>query len=449
MVWLCRTCNQEAEHAEAIFDKEETEILKNIYLISGIWLTEEKDVPQKICASCLMQLNEAIAFRLRCVKTNHYWLERSQNPKGISLPVEEEPDSTVSGINQEIVKVQIPPLCTLNRIKITPERGKEEDEKLSMVTYEPVFEPLTSITVSPVADLDPLMSLEAIKVETETKTIVIKPALENLPIISASEPDSKNQPIRKKRGRPTKRIQQSDLKELTVSPTDYTFKERDQIHLPSPTVKRRRGRPAKRKTDEASPGEEHLGELEGEHLVNKNQRTGKCQSIELRRKWARARRERDMEQGHFFCDQCGKTFSERGNFNVHLTRHKGVKEFQCEECDRKEFTLHLLKLHVRIKHRGELPYMCKYCGQRFDNCNLRLKHERRHKESPVHRPHVCQVCGKAFMDKETLKFHGVVHTGEQAFHCELCKVNFNRKSSLGTHYRSKMHKRKLVDQGEK
>lgn len=124
---------------------------------------------------------------------------------------------------------------------------------------------------------------------------------------------------------------------------------------------------------------------------------------------------RNLEQGHYICDQCGKTFSEKGNFNVHLTRHMGVKQFQCQECDRSEFTMHLLKLHVRIKHRGELPYVCKYCGQRFKNCNIRLKHERRHKESPVHRPHLCHICGKAFLDKESLRLHSVVHTGEQPY----------------------------------
>ncbi|XP_020799619.1 transcription factor Ouib-like isoform X2 [Drosophila serrata] len=133
----------------------------------------------------------------------------------------------------------------------------------------------------------------------------------------------------------------------------------------------------------------------------------KSQKEATRRKWARAKRIHAKEQGLYICS----------NFNVHLTRHTGLKQLECEECGRKEFTLHLLKLHVRIKHRGELPYTCKYCGQRFDNCIKRLRHERGHKESTVHRP--CAICKKAFKDKIALRFHAVVHTGEQAFHCEL------------------------------
>ncbi|XP_022218550.2 zinc finger protein 226-like isoform X2 [Drosophila obscura] len=149
----------------------------------------------------------------------------------------------------------------------------------------------------------------------------------------------------------------------------------------------------------------------------------------------------------FYCDQCGKWFQDKSNLNVHLTRHTGVKQFECEECGRKEFTMHLLSLHIRVKHKGELPYSCKYCGQRFDNCIKRLRHERQHKECPDIRPHVCPVCGKAFQLKRALRMHEIVHTGEQPFHCEVCDVHFNRKSSLQTHNRSKLHIKK-VGQGQ-
>ncbi|XP_017016822.1 transcription factor Ouib [Drosophila kikkawai] len=239
--------------------------------------------------------------------------------------------------------------------------------------------------------LDPLMNEETIKVEKES-------------LLSEAEPvDSGNQQL------------------LGVEELSY------------PETRKKRGRPPKRQS---------------ESLVIKPSRK-KSEKEATRRKWARAKRIHAREEGLYFCDQCGKSFSEKGNFNVHLTRHTGLKQFECEECGRKEFTLHLLKLHVRIKHRGELPYVCKYCGQRFDNCIKRLRHERGHKESPVHRPHTCAICKKAFKDKITLRFHAVVHTGEQAFHCELCQASFNRKSSLRTHFRSKQHIKRTKEQEQK
>ncbi|XP_026849033.1 transcription factor Ouib-like [Drosophila persimilis] len=155
------------------------------------------------------------------------------------------------------------------------------------------------------------------------------------------------------------------------------------------------------------------------------------------------KRKRYRSTRGYYCDQCGKWFKDKCNLNVHLKRHTGVKQFECEECGRKELTMHLLSLHIRVKHKGELPYTCKYCGQRFDNCIKRLNHERHHKEFPDIRPHVCPVCGKAFQLKAALRRHEIVHTGEQPFHCETCDVFFNRKSSLQTHNRSKLHIKKV------
>ncbi|KAH8355971.1 hypothetical protein KR200_004486, partial [Drosophila serrata] len=192
---------------------------------------------------------------------------------------------------------------------------------------------------------------------------------------------------------------------------------------PPPATQKKRGRPAKMNKRDAS-------EKKG-----------------IRNKWARAKRIQAKKEGLYFCDQCGKYFSERGNFNVHLQRHTGLKQFECEECGRKELTPHLLNLHVRIKHRGELPYVCKYCGQRFGNCNLRLRHERNHNPRP--RQYKCPICDKGFQEKKTLQNHAVVHTGEHPFHCELCQTHFGRMTSLKTHLRSKRHKKNAEEQQKK
>nr|XP_043067537.1 zinc finger protein 93 [Drosophila bipectinata] len=316
MSLLCRICNQKTEKAKNLFDKDtsERETLTSILKITGILLKSCVGVPDRICLSCLLDLDGAIAFRERCLLTNMYWSKKFQDAGDLGT---QEMGELNSNKNHQ-------------RVKISPNRvdhsGSTDDRLLSIT--------------SNANDSDPL-----------DKPIVCK-----------------------KRGRPSK------AKEI------------------------------------------------------------------LENRWKKKPVNRGPERGPYICDQCGKTFSEKGNFNVHLTRHMGVKQFKCQECDHGEFTMHLLKLHVRIKHRGELPYVCKYCGQRFKNCNLRLKHERRHKESPVHRPHLCQICGKDFLDKQSLRVHSVVHTGEQPYHCELCQVKFNRRSSLGTHYRSKTHKKKQEEQ---
>jgi hypothetical protein len=52
------------------------------------------------------------------------------------------------------------------------------------------------------------------------------------------------------------------------------------------------------------------------------------------------------------------------------------------------------------------------------------------------RPHVCQTCGKGFMQKTSLSLHLHVHKGEQTHLCETCGVWFVHKNALATHMRS-------------
>ncbi|KAH8313417.1 hypothetical protein KR067_005623, partial [Drosophila pandora] len=355
MSLLCRICNLEAENFKNLFDKESLEILNNIFKLTGISLRDQDGVPNRICSSCSLDLDAAIAFRERCILANIYWTKKCQDAGVLDIPEMVQLNSSAREINQ------------------TAKMSCNVDGTLCVTKDD------TSLSSPPTAnDSDPLMNENSIKIEPVTEKDTVFPT-HHLTLSG------------------------SGLVNVAAGNPEITLKE--------PIVCKKRGRPKKPK------------ELFKNTTVKRN-----------------------LEQGHYICDQCGKTFSEKGNFNVHLTRHLGVKQFQCQECDRSEFTMHLLKLHVRIKHRGELPYICKYCGQRFKNCNIRLKHERRHKESPVHRPHLCHICGKAFLDKESLRLHSVVHTGEQPYHCELCKVKFNRKSSLVTHYRSKIHKKKQEEQ---
>ncbi|XP_017076575.1 transcription factor Ouib [Drosophila eugracilis] len=378
MSTLCRTCGQDVEHGKSLFEKEGSEVLYNIFKLTGIWLSDKPGLPSRICLSCLLDLNEAIAFRERCIKTNNSWINK-QNSQ------EDSPTLVEKDISQEDLRVDVAPISIVQQQKIAEEerspakRSRKRNES-SLKTQDDSNYPLGE----PTADLmDPLRCADI---------------------------EVKNEPL------------PSD--EESIRTKNVRYGNEEDIKTVTIVTRKKRGRP---KVDGKTEAEKHA----------------------LRRKWAAEKRAQAKDQKRYFCDQCGKTFSERGNFNVHLTRHKGTKEFQCKECDRKEFTQHLLNLHVRIKHRGELPYVCKYCGQRFDNCLKRLFHERKHEENPDHRPYACPICNKGFKKKESLKTHGVVHTGEQPFHCNLCQAHFNRRNSLRTHYKSKQHRTKMAEQGKK
>ncbi|KAH8251840.1 hypothetical protein KR038_009366 [Drosophila bunnanda] len=395
MPTLCRTCGLEAEYSRELFDTKTTDILYNILKLTGILFTNEIGVPTRICVSCLLDLKEAVAFRERCIRTNNLWFEKQNN--------NEELDTASKDLELEI----------LSKVSV---QGSKKENDITNKTTDGLICPLDTQDAIHAEILDPLISKEAIKAENES-------------IHSGPEPDGSNN---------------QEIKEITPPPAIRKTRGRPKTHKKDASEKKgMRNKWARAKRIQAK--KEGLYFCDHESFVIRLPQK-KTEKEATRRKWAKAKRIHAKEEGLYFCDQCGKSFSEKGNFNVHLTRHTGLKQFECEECGRKEFTLHLLNLHVRIKHRGELPYVCKYCGQRFDNCIKRLRHERGHKESPVHRPHTCAICKKAFKDKITLRFHAVVHTGEQAFHCELCQAHFNRKSSLRTHFRSKQHIKRAEEQ---
>ncbi|XP_044314868.1 zinc finger and BTB domain-containing protein 49-like isoform X2 [Drosophila rhopaloa] len=261
-------------------------------------LTDQYGVPTKICLSCLLDLNAAVAFRQRLIRTNYFWQEAL-------ITLDKTKDTNISSPKKNDPRVEIVPVSTSKRKssvrkKITPLRNRKSDQipLRSKVSKEEDF-----VLFSPEDSLDPSNGEEdLIEVKNE-------PLFSDIELEDSGRRDSQ----------PLKRVE--------------IYKE------PTPL-------------DEAK----------------KN-----CER-------AAARRTRAKEQALFFCEQCGKTFNEKGSFDLHLLRHSGLKQFQCNECERKEFSAHLLRLHVRIKHRGEKPYKCKYCGQRFDICIKRLRHERRHEQ---------------------------------------------------------------------
>ena len=75
----------------------------------------------------------------------------------------------------------------------------------------------------------------------------------------------------------------------------------------------------------------------------------------------------------FQCEICQKKFTQKGNLKRHMLTHTKLKAYKCDIC-RKNFSqkLHLVR-HFRI-HLGERPYGCAECGKWFTHISTRDKH---------------------------------------------------------------------------
>ncbi|XP_037724654.1 transcription factor Ouib-like [Drosophila subpulchrella] len=353
-----------------------------------------------------------------------------------------------------IVPVNIVPIGKpykiIEPVKIPPQRSKKVD-KIPVQTIDDLTYPEASSAdlVDPLRCEDtiyvknePLLSdeepeesrnlevtlEEEIKLEVKTKESTIEPLRRRFPYSARRK---KNKPTKIREETTNDSLEKKSIKEYNEKKSSKETVEKESLpyHINN-------------KLEDLLLAEDSVKASSG------RRKKSEAEKAATRRKYSAAKRAFALEHRLFFCDQCGKTFAENGNFKVHLKTHTGTKDFQCKECDRKELTQHMLNLHVRIKHRGELPYVCKYCAQRFDNCLKRLNHERNHKEYPNQKPHVCHICKKGFKKKGCLKNHSVVHTGEQPFYCEVCQTYFNRRNALSTHRKSKIHRLKAEKQAE-
>ena len=64
--------------------------------------------------------------------------------------------------------------------------------------------------------------------------------------------------------------------------------------------------------------------------------------------------------GIYECDQCHKTYSQRGHLYRHnQSAHQGVK-YACDQCDQQFTQLVSLTVHIQSKHEG-IKYACDHC----------------------------------------------------------------------------------------
>ncbi|XP_034401515.1 oocyte zinc finger protein XlCOF7.1-like [Cyclopterus lumpus] len=157
----------------------------------------------------------------------------------------------------------------------------------------------------------------------------------------------------------------------------------------------------------------------------------------------------DPERKLFHCSVCAKTFKQRGNLNIHMRTHTGVKPFSCSVCSKRFTQKAGLDYHLKI-HTGEKPFSCSICGKSFRHKGAVTSHMATHTGV---KPFSCGVCNKRFRATSQLKVHKCVgeysrrHRGQEderhkPLSCSECDVMFPNNYLLVTHMR--MHKGKKL-----
>nr|CAH7733939.1 unnamed protein product [Callosobruchus chinensis] len=66
----------------------------------------------------------------------------------------------------------------------------------------------------------------------------------------------------------------------------------------------------------------------------------------------------------FECKECGKRYITKDTLKTHILTHTGIKPFKCQLCGKNFIQSSHLSYHMK-RHQGERPFVCTYCGKCF------------------------------------------------------------------------------------
>ncbi|KAL7080123.1 hypothetical protein ACQ4LE_000400 [Meloidogyne hapla] len=144
-----------------------------------------------------------------------------------------------------------------------------------------------------------------------------------------------------------------------------------------------------------------------------------------------------VEPNHgYACHRCGKLFSYAYYRDKHLKFtpcvDNGQRRFPCPHCLRSFEKRDRLRIHILHVHERRRPHVCQICKKAFSQSSSLSKHMRTHSGE---RPYKCPHCEKAFTASSILRTHIRQHSGEKPFKCTVCGKSFASHAAHDSHMR--------------
>ncbi|KAI5717498.1 hypothetical protein M8J77_006888 [Diaphorina citri] len=148
-------------------------------------------------------------------------------------------------------------------------------------------------------------------------------------------------------------------------------------------------------------------------------------------------------------ENSGSNVNSQTSFARKHERHSSTKvdkerPFECEICFNRFSQKQTLKQHILI-HTGQRPFECNICSKTFTQQGALHRHLALHTEED--KPFTCHLCPLSFRQQTNLKRHLKLHEGTaKVFECEICARRFARKEGLVRHGKTHERQRKTFAQ---
>lgn len=117
------------------------------------------------------------------------------------------------------------------------------------------------------------------------------------------------------------------------------------------------------------------------------------------------------------------------NLRRHLQTHEIERNHVCDYCGKTYVEEATLRKHM-LKHEHKDTYQCDHCDKTFYKAGNLEKHALIHN---AERPYICTICDKGFVRESSLKQHLITHTEDEPHSCDVCGRRFRRLGNFENH----------------
>lgn len=136
------------------------------------------------------------------------------------------------------------------------------------------------------------------------------------------------------------------------------------------------------------------------------------------------------------CEICGYSTKKTHDFKRHqVSKHTNEYCFKCNLCDKGFYTQYEFNEHQNV-HTMRRPYQCELCGMDYSRRSSLVLHRIRKHPETFDASKRCHICNAVYLNKDTLTEHIATHSqGRKKYHCDICGKGLLSRAILKVHER--------------